>query len=76
MICRLMNDSTTLTWRAIAKDGADLPTERQVVGPAFQQVGNGETYDFEFTPSAPGSLRFVVTMGSGNHLATLPIRVR
>ena len=76
MIGRLMQDSTTLTWRAVAKDGADLPAERRVIGPAFQQLGNGEVFDFEFTPSAPGDLRFVVTQGNGVHLATLPIRVR
>ncbi len=76
MIGRLMQDSTTLTWRAIAKDGADLPAERRIAGPAFQQLGNGEIYDFEFTPSAPANLRFTVTTGNGVHLASLPIRVR
>ena len=76
MIGRLMRDSTTLTWRAIAKDGADLPPERAIIGPAFQQLGNGEVYDFEFTPTSPGDLRFLVTAGNGNPLAALPIRVR
>jgi FtsP/CotA-like multicopper oxidase with cupredoxin domain len=76
MIGRLMRDSTTLTWRAVAKDGADLPAERAIEGPAMQQIGNGEAYDFEFTPTVPGDLRFVVTQGNGVHLATMPIRVR
>ena len=76
MIGRLMRDSTTLTWRAVAKDGADLPPERAIMGPAFQQLGNGEVYDFEFTPTSPGDLRFLVTAGNGNPLASLPIRVR
>jgi manganese oxidase len=76
MIGRLMRDSTTLTWRAVAKDGADLPAERAIEGPAMQQIGNGEAYDFEFTPTVSGDLRFVVTQGNGIHLATMPIRVR
>jgi FtsP/CotA-like multicopper oxidase with cupredoxin domain len=76
MIGRLMRDTTTLTWRAMAKDGAELPPERAVIGPAFQQLGNGEVYDFEFTPTSPGDLRFLVTAGNGNPLASLPIRVR
>jgi FtsP/CotA-like multicopper oxidase with cupredoxin domain len=76
MIGRLMRDSTVLTWRAVAKDGADLPPERAIEGPALQQLGNGEVYDFEYTPTAPGDLRFVVAMGNLVHLATMPIRVR
>ena len=46
------------------------------MGPALQQLGNGEIYDFEYTPTAPGNLRFMVTTGNGTHLATIPIRVR
>jgi FtsP/CotA-like multicopper oxidase with cupredoxin domain len=76
MIGKIMRDSTTLTWRAIAKDGADLPPDRKITGPALQQIGNGEAYDFEFTPTATGDMRFVVTQSNGVHLATMPIRVR
>src|SRR5688572_2199986 len=77
MIGRLLTqDSTVATWRAVAKGGADLPLERAVMGPALQQLGNGEVYDFEYTPTAPGNLRFMVTTGNGIHLATVPIRVR
>jgi manganese oxidase len=76
MIGRLMRDSTVLTWRAVAKDGADLPAERRIIVPALQQIGNGEAYDFEFTPTVAGDHRFVVTTGNGIQLATMPIRVR
>jgi len=75
MILRLLRDSIPVTWRAIAKDGMDLPAERAVVGPAVQQSSNGETYDFELIPREPGDFRITVT-GIGGVLAAMPIRVR
>jgi hypothetical protein len=44
--------------------------------PAQQQAGNGETYDFEFTPTAPGDLRFTMSSAAGDRLVAVPIRVR
>ncbi|MGQ0650103.1 MAG: hypothetical protein ACT4P7_21340 [Gemmatimonadaceae bacterium] len=76
MIARLVRDSTLLTWRAIAKDGMDLPPDQATVRPALQQSGNGETFDFEFRPDAPGDLRFTVSAANGLLLVTMPIRVR
>ena len=76
MIARLLRDSTLVTWRAIAKDGMDLPTDQATVRPAMQQSGNGEAYDFEFTPTAPGDLRFTMSSGVGLLLVTQLIHVR
>ena len=76
MIARLMRDSTLLEWRAVAKDGRDLPSEQATTRPAQQQAGNGETYDFEFTPAAPGDLRFTMSSAAGDRLVSMPIRVR
>ena len=76
MIARLMRDSTLLEWRAVAKDGHDLPSEQATTRPAQQQAGNGETYDFEFTPTAPGDLRFTMSSAAGDRLVSMPIRVR
>ena len=76
MITRLLRDSALVTWRAIAKDGMDVPAVRATVRPAMQQLGNGETYDFELIPSATGDLRFTVSAAAGALLATVPIRVR
>ena len=76
MIARLMRDSTVLTWRAVAKDGRDLPPDQATVRPAIQQSGNGETYDFEFTPTTPGGLRFTMSSGVGVLLVSMPILVR
>ena len=52
------DETRTVTWRGIAKDGADLPESQQHTSLATQQVLVGETYDFEFTPQKSGRLRF------------------
>jgi len=69
-------DSALVTWRAVAKDGADLPAPLATERRASQQLGNGENYDFEYTPSVPGTLRIDVTTGAGVVLVSVPIRVR
>ena len=76
MIARLTRDSALVTWRALAKDGMDIPADRSTIRPAVQQMGNGETYDFELAPATPGDLRFTMSSGVGALLATVPIRIR
>ena len=76
MIARLMRDSTLVEWRAVAKDGRDLPPDQATMRPAQQQAGNGETYDFAFTPASPGDLRFTMSSAVGERLVSLPIHVR
>ena len=76
MIVRVMRDSTVLTWQPMAKDGMPIPAARALSRPAQQQMGNGETYDFEFTPTASGDLRISVTSNVGVPLAFVPIHVR
>ena len=53
-------------WRAIAKDGRDLPTERAIVLDAVRDISVGETYDFEFAPKEPGDyeLKFRSLLGT------------
>ena len=76
MIASLLDPSgSPLTWRALAKDGYDLDPSRAVSSPAVQQMGNGETYDFEFVPTAPGDLKFEVRSAGQQLLVTLPIQV-
>ena len=75
IMVRLLRDSLPATWRAVAKDGMDLPAARAVSGPAVQQFGNGEAYDFEFVPNEPGALRMTVSSAVGDLLVSLPIRV-
>jgi FtsP/CotA-like multicopper oxidase with cupredoxin domain len=75
MIARLMRDSLPVTWRALAKDGMDLPPDQATTRTAVQQMGNGETYDFELVPKSPGELSFTVSAAAGARLVTMPIRV-
>ena len=75
MITRVLRDSSLVTWRAVAKDGMDLPPQRATTRPAMQQMGNGESYDFEFAPTA-GQLRLTVSSAAGVQLASMPIRVQ
>ncbi|HSE52332.1 MAG TPA: multicopper oxidase domain-containing protein [Gemmatimonadales bacterium] len=60
---RLERDSVAFPWRAVARDGADLPPaqagETKEVG-----MGPGSTSDFEVTPTAPGTLRLLVDPGA------------
>lgn len=76
MFVKLEQGTELLSWRAVAKDGAELPPERATVRPAVLQFGNGETYDFEFEPTVPGELTITVTAANGAVLATVPVRVR
>jgi FtsP/CotA-like multicopper oxidase with cupredoxin domain len=55
----MLRDSTPVTWRAIAKDGADLPASQATRRLAVALVAVGETYDFEFVPESPGEYRLV-----------------
>jgi FtsP/CotA-like multicopper oxidase with cupredoxin domain len=54
-----------LPWRAIAKDGADLPASQARVVRTPSEMGPGETADFAFTPAAPGLAHLVVATREG-----------
>ena len=53
-----MRDSSVVTWRRIAKDGADLPVSQRTVVPAIQALDVGETADVVVRPSR-GEYRLV-----------------
>ena len=76
MIVRLLRDSTLVSWRALAKDAMDLPPDRATMRRAQQQMGNGETYDFEVVPAEPAVLRLTVTTALNVPLAEMPVVVR
>jgi FtsP/CotA-like multicopper oxidase with cupredoxin domain len=48
----LSSAGAPLRWRAVGKDGMQLPPEQQAMGDAKLKVVPGETYDFEITPTA------------------------
>ena len=71
----LRNDSTTARWRAIAKDGADLPPLQATGRNASIVMGPGETADFEYKPLKAGEWRIdVQSVDPGWHIA-LPVIV-
>jgi FtsP/CotA-like multicopper oxidase with cupredoxin domain len=47
----------TVSWRALAKDGAALPQQQQMVTRASTILDVGETADFEFVPGQRGEYR-------------------
>jgi manganese oxidase len=49
-----------LEWRAVAKDGFELPPSQRRLMPARLVFSVGETYDFEFTPQTAGTYRLRV----------------
>ena len=63
---RLLAGDRPVTWRQIAKDGADLPDARVRETPAELRIHVGETYDFLWTPR-PGdyTLRILTTFDRG-----------
>jgi manganese oxidase len=76
MRMRMVRGDALLSWRALAKDGMDLPPDQATVGPSMIQMGNGETYDFEFRPESAGDLRFEIVTGTGAPLLSMPVHVR
>ncbi len=72
----LLADTVPLRWRAIAKDGADLPPSLRVLGAArLAQIGVGETYDFELVPDRVADAVLEVRLSEGVTLKQV-IRVR
>jgi FtsP/CotA-like multicopper oxidase with cupredoxin domain len=51
------SSGATVQWRAIAKDGWDLPTEQRLLKSASEDyLSVGETRDYTFVPDKPGEL--------------------
>ncbi len=68
----LRSETLVLSWRAIAKDGADLPREQSTVRPAVLNIAPGETYDYDVS-LPPGDYRLVMKSRDD---AELLLRVR
>jgi FtsP/CotA-like multicopper oxidase with cupredoxin domain len=73
---RIVRDTSVVRWRALAKDGADLPAVMRVNRPARQMVSIGETYDFEVTPEKAGDLKLEVRAANGALVGMMPIVVK
>ena len=57
----LLGPEKQLQWRAVAKDGADLPPAQAVMEEAKGLTLSGETYDFEYRPTEAGNLQLEVS---------------
>jgi FtsP/CotA-like multicopper oxidase with cupredoxin domain len=56
MRASLLKSGVPVQWRALAKDGADLPPAAATLRPAETGITVGETYDFEFLAASPQEL--------------------
>jgi hypothetical protein len=54
VIYRLRRDTTLMSWRPAAVDGADLPTSQTAARSAERLVQIGQTFDAQFRAPEPG----------------------
>jgi len=71
----LTREDSVVHWRALAKDGAELPRSAQRFHSAAFVTGAGQTMDFEYRPTAPGLMRLDVAQRTGLWKTHLPIRI-
>lgn len=72
----LQRGEEPVEWRAIAKDGADLPPTLATLRPARMKSMPGEIHDFKFTPDEPGELVLAFGKGEPETFTRVPVRVR
>ena len=68
-------DTARVTWRPLAKDGADLPESFQIARTARSNLSIGETMDYEIIPEAGGDWRIEFRALDGALLAKVPLKV-
>jgi FtsP/CotA-like multicopper oxidase with cupredoxin domain len=76
---RLLSGDSVTTWRAVAKDGYDLPLSQANVRRADFQSGPGETMDFEVIRDKPEDLVLEMTttvLGKVVSVMKVPVNVR
>ena len=57
----LRQDTTTAQWRTLARDGFEIPRARQRDVPAQVRGWAGQTFDFDFFPTAAGEYTLALT---------------
>ena len=76
----LTGPAGTATWRVVARDGRDLPSDQATPQLARENTASGVTRDFEFTPISPGfyslAVAAVLQARPTGKVTTVPIRVR
>ena len=76
LVFSVLADSVPIKWRAVAKDGADLPPNQAVSRPARLTIGVGEAYDFELASDSARDLHLQVTDPAGRLRLSGLIRIR
>ncbi len=71
---RFGSEERVVRWSPLARDGADLPVALRVPKLAIWSMGPGETADFTYVPTAPGSLTLEVWIEGGQRIV-LPVEV-
>ncbi len=72
----LRSESGLVQWRAIYKDGAELPPNQATMRAATFTIGVGETYDFEYDAANVADLRLdVLRTGTMTVVNTSAVRV-
>jgi FtsP/CotA-like multicopper oxidase with cupredoxin domain len=72
---RLVRDGFPVRWRAIARDGADLPARQRTADFADRVIPVGQTLDFEFRPREPGEYHLEARSFRGNMFVDQRIEV-
>lgn len=54
---KLTDGEEAVMWRAVARDGADLPESQRKMVPAEVRFGPGQIFDYELTPQKAGELK-------------------
>jgi len=72
---RFGTETQAARWKPLAKDGADLPIALRGERSAVVSMGPGETADFTFVPTRPGSMMLEVWITAGQRVV-VPIEVQ
>jgi FtsP/CotA-like multicopper oxidase with cupredoxin domain len=72
---RFGTETQAARWKPQARDGADLPRALRRTESAVLSMGPGETADFTYVPTTPGTMMLEVWIGQGQRVV-LPVEVQ
>ena len=71
----MRQDSSLVRWKLLARDGAELPVQRQIEESADRLLTIGQTIDVELKPQRPGTMRLSTVANVGPLGGALEFRV-
>jgi hypothetical protein len=72
---RFGTEAQVARWSPLAQDGADLPPALRAPKLALGRLGPGETADFTYVPTRPGTMALEVSIPGGPRIV-LPVEVK